>query len=228
MPLPAIALPLAISGISALAGIFGNRKQKAQSEQTQTTDVSNMPQYDDRTLYMRNALMDQFMDRLRFNDDYFGGYTREGLGNINRASDIASQNIQNALNARGLGGSSAGISSAVQAQLNRLNQQSSFLNSIPLLRDQRASQNLAAASGFWDKIPIGTRQTGTTTTRGTTTTPSNMIAGGLAGLGGSLAYLYGRGAFNKSGGTTVHNPPIPDFPDYESDAGIDPYTGRPY
>jgi hypothetical protein len=204
----AAAVPLAISGISALAGMFANRAKKAEQTSSQTIDQTDMPQYDDKTLYMRNQLMDTFLDRLRSNEDFFGGYTNEGLKNINTSSDIAKRSLDNILAARGLSGSSAGASSAMQQRLNSLNQQSSFLNSIPLLRDQRAQQNLTGASGFFNALPTGTRRTGTTTGTGTATQPSNILGGGLTSLGTSLAGLYGQGAFGGPKPWWTQNPYI--------------------
>lgn len=229
--MPAWLIPAAISGVSALAGLLGNRKKQAQQESTQTVNQQLMPQYDDKALYMRNLLMDQFNDRTRLNEDFFQGYQNQGMQNINQASDALNRNIMQTLSARGLNSSSAGASSMVQAALNRLNQQSSFLNTIPLLKDQRQKENLAAASNFFTNLPTGRSITGTTTSKGTTTQPGNMLGGAFGALANSLFGLYGMGAFDsKGGGNSTTNIPIPSEGGiYGTPTGIDTtYDPNPY
>jgi len=210
-----MAIPLAISGISALAGLFGNRKSTAQQQQVQKTesDTRNvtdmnrltMPEYDEQTLAMRNNLMQRYIGQLDDTQDYFGGYRNQGLNTINQGSDAANRAIENVLASRGLSGTSAGITSSIQNQLNRLNQQNTFLNEIPQLQDRRQREVLEAAGGFFSGLPVGQRTTGqdvqtghtssTTTGTGTQTQPGNMVGGLLGSLGGALSGLYGMGAF---------------------------------
>jgi hypothetical protein len=193
----AAAIPLAISGISALGGLLANRGAKSKQDQTQNIDQLTAPEYDPQTMYMRNFLMDQYLNRIRGDEDFFGGYATEGLNQINQGSNIASQNIENILASRGLGRTTAGASSAVQNQLNRLMQQNSFLNQIPLLRDQRAQSNLVGASGFFNQLPVASRRTGTTTGETDASTGGNMLGGGFSSLATMLGGLYGVGAFDK-------------------------------
>jgi len=205
------AIPLAISGISALAGLFGNRAKQQQQTSTSTTDQTTRPEYDDKALYMRNLLMDQYLDRMRQNEDVYQGYTNEGIKQINQGSDITSRAIDNLLSARGLSGSSAGAASQISNQMNRGNQQASFLNSIPLLRDQRQQQNLLQGGQFFSSLPYAQHQTGTTTQKGTVTQPGNMLGGMLGSLGTTLGGLYGQGAFGKIPGA-----PTPQYNIYGS------------
>lgn len=193
----AAAVPLAISGISALSGLLANRKKQAEQTSTQTTDTTSAPQYDDKALYMRNMLMDQYLDRMRFNEDMFQGYSNEGLRQINQGNDITSRALENILASRGLSNTSAGVSSQVQNQINRGNQQASFLNSIPLLRDQRQQQNILGAGQFFSSLPYATHQTGTQRSTGTATQPGNALGGMFGSLGTTLAGLYGQGAFGN-------------------------------
>lgn len=192
-------LPLAISGISALAGLFGNKKQKQEEESVTKTDSTSTttPQYDGKTLIMRDLLMDRLLGRTEDNNDVFGGYTAEGLNNINAGANSSQTAIENILASRGLGRTTAGANSFIGNQISRIGQQNTLLNSIPLLADQRNQAALNDASSFWGKIPIGQQTVGsqTATTKGSKTIPGNQTAGGLLGLGTSLAGMFGKGAF---------------------------------
>jgi len=128
----AAAIPLAISGVSALAGLLGNKKKTTQQTSTSTEDLasSNMPQYDSQQQIMRSLLMNQFLGRTEDQGDYFGGYQRQGISNINQQSGLNDEAIQNILASRGLGRTGAGASSLISNQINRGNQLSSFANSI--------------------------------------------------------------------------------------------------
>lgn len=219
MPLPLI--PLAISGISALAGMFGNRAKKLESESSSTSSFNrsgtSMPTYDEKTRQMRDQLMHAYLDPLGYDPD-LSGYQAEGVGEINRGSDLMDRSIENMLASRGLSGTSAGATSRIMNYLNRGNQLSSFINSIPMLAEDRRRQNLQMAGQFFSQLPYGQttteRGTQTGTQKGTQTQPGNMLGGGLMGLGTSLVGLYGEGAFGKPGGNTssapnwqTYNPP---------------------
>lgn len=211
--MPAWLLPLAISGISALSGYLANRKKTAEQEQKQNSqtiqesEMMSMPEYDPQQKMMRDTLMQQYLDQLSSNEDYFGGYRNQGLQTINQGSDAANRAIENVLASRGLSGTSAGITSSIQNQLNRVNQQSSFLNEIPLLQDKRYQDLLGGASGFFSRLPVGTRQSGrqvsntTGTSSGTVTDPGNPWGGAIGGLSNSLFGLYGAGAFSPKTNT---------------------------
>lgn len=201
MPLP-LAVPLALSGISALAGLFGSKNQKQSSNSTSTENfsTSNTPTFDPATEIMKKLLMDKFLGRTEDDSDYFSGFATEGLKNINAGADAADTSIENILASRGLGRTSAGASSRIGNQLNRVNAQSSFLNSIPQMQDTRNRQNLLDAAGFFNVIPTGTSSTGTTsrTGTGTGTDFGNPLGGTFSSLATTLAGLYGSGAFRKN------------------------------
>ena len=213
----AAAIPLAISGISALSGLFANRKQQQQQESTsrQVEDINQLtaPEYDQKTKAMRDILMNQYLDRLGDNQNFFQGYQRQGLSDINRGSDLAGESINNMLASRGLGGTTAGSYAQVANQLNRSGQQNQFLNQIPLLADQRQSNLLEGAAGFFKGLPVGQRQTGqnvtTTTSKGTATIPGNMTGGAVSGLANSLMGLYGQGAFGGPPAQRIGYNPYP-------------------
>jgi hypothetical protein len=226
MPLPLLAIPaikygipLAISGISALAGIFSNRAKKQEQESTTTSNTSSstLPQFDSKQLIMRDLLMDRLLGRTEDNDDVFGGYQTNGLNTINAGADASQRAIENILAARGLGRTSAGATSFLGNQINRVNQGSSLINSIPLLADERRRASLNDAAAFWKGLPVGQTTTGTqvSTTKGVATQPGNMLGGGLTGLGTALAGLYGEGAF---GGEPANRPRYTGFPTYSQQA----------
>lgn len=202
-----LAIPLAISGISALAGLFGNRKKTTEQKSTSTehSDSSNMPVYDASTEIMKKLLMDRFLGRTEDTGDYLSGYAHNGLQNINSAYNTGQNNIESILAARGLGRTSAGASSLVQNQINRANQSANFLNTLPQMADERYRNSLSDAANFFKAIPVGQHTVGDSTrnTTGTATDPGNMVGGTFASLGSTLAGLYGSGAF---GGPPARRP----------------------
>lgn len=202
--MPAWLVPLAISGISALSGLLANRGRKAQESQDQNIDSVTTPDYDPKMLSMRNLLMDEYLNRLQGNEDFFQGYTNEGLKQINQGSDITSRMIENILSARGLTGTSAGGTSEIMNQINRGNQMSSFLNSIPLLRDQRSQQNLLSTGQFFSSLPYAKRTQETRTGTGTQEQAGNPWGGAIGGLGNALGYFYGQGAFDPKPKTNIN------------------------
>lgn len=215
MPFP-LLVPLAISGISALGGLLSNRKKEITStqDQTQTTNIDqrSMPEYDPQQQQMRSMLMHQFLGRTEDDNDYWSGYRRQGIEDINQQAGLTDEAISNVLASRGLGGSSAGASSLIGSQLNRGRQISSLINQVPLMADARRRQNLLDASGFFSNLPVGSHQTGTNTSTGHTKTvqtdPGNPLGGMFGNLAGTLSGLFGAGAFSKpqttySGGGTL-------------------------
>jgi len=201
-----LAIPLALSGISALGGLLGNRKKTLETTQdtksTENLDSTNQPVYDPQQQIMRSLLMNQFLGRTEDDNDYFGGYQREGIGNINQQADLNDEAIQNILASRGLGRTTAGANSLIGNQLNRGRQISSLNNQIPLMADARRRQNLLDASGFFGQLPVGSHVTGTNTrtssSKGTQTDPGNPLGGMFGNLAGTLSGLYGAGAFGKT------------------------------
>jgi hypothetical protein len=221
------AIGLGISGITALAGLFANRKKQQEQRQTQTQDINELssPEYDPKTQIMRDTLMNHYLDRLGSDDDFFKGYTQTGLRNINQSYDNTNESINNLLASRGLGRTSAGASSLVGNAINRGNQQSSFMNTIPQLQDQRSLANLQGASGFFNQLPIATRRSGqnTSTTVGNTEIAGNELGGTFGGLANSLFGLYGAGAFTPKKPTPTM--PAPQY-GYDPTTGYDPSGGR--
>lgn len=213
MPLPAIAVPLILSGISALGGLFGNRKQKQQQTQqsTQNVDITDFieqfqsPTFDEETLGLRNALISQFLNRVNNAPGFGEAYRAAGLQRINQSNNLGRQLLENSLAARGLSSSPVAANAIAQNEANRLMQGSQFLTQAPITLDQLMQERLLQAGNFFSQLPHGlattgtTRRTGTTTgnVQGETTTPGNLLGGLFGNLGTTLAGLYGRGAFRK-------------------------------
>lgn len=224
--------PAIMAGSSMLAGILGNRKSQQQQVQEQwgeqnqqslfdnytIQDLLTMPEYDPKSLALRNILINNYMDRLNVGEDLWGGYTTQGLSNINQNADYTGQIINNILASRGVRGGAAGWANAL-AQTNRLKQQSEFLNQIPLAKDQWQQQNLQNVAQFFSSLPVGQRNTGVTQQfgssaqrgythgygQGTATDPGNMLGGMFGGLASSLALLAATGQLPglAKGPTTV-------------------------
>jgi hypothetical protein len=206
----AAAVPIIATGVSALAGWLANRKKQTQQTQSQTQNINtfNMPEYDEKTATLRDRLINEYMSGYENNDDLFGGYQAEGLKNINQSSDSAMRALESMLSQRGIRRTGMAATALTGNVMNRLNQQSSFLNNIPLLRDELRRKKLGEAANLFGMIPKGSRQTGTvsSTGTGTFTDPGNPLGGAVGNLGTTLAGLYGMGAFGDGGSNIGYNP----------------------
>lgn len=226
--MPAFLAPLAIAGISAFGNFLANRKKT--TEQTQdttnrstgtvntTANINDMsttrPDMNPETLTYLNNIRDRYTALLD-QDPNLAGYEASGISNINRAGDLRSRAIQNVLAARGLSYSPMAGGAMAGAESSRVSDTVNFQNQIPLLRDKLMRERLAEAGQFFSRIPMGQtvtntgQRTGTETRdlattgnmKGTNFDPGNPMAGLFGGLGSSLAYLYGQGAFEKKSGT---------------------------
>lgn len=219
-----IAIPLAISGISALGGLFSNRPKTTTETSRGTTSTSGTtsevggttttPNLDPATADYLNLIRNRYIQSLNQDVD-LSGYEAGGVQNINRASGLRSQALNSILAARGLNYSPMGAAANAGLESARVSDVVGFQNQIPLLRNQLMQEKLNNAAAFFSRIPIGqtstsdvTRNvTGTETREGTTTgtQPGNMLGGLFGGLGSSLAYLYGSGAFGAGARPNISN-----------------------
>ena len=218
-------LPLAIAGLSGLAGLFGGRKKTTETTSnadfTQNRTDSNMgwqdsmsePMYDPFQLSMRNYLLDQFRNRANTSTD-MRGYVGQGLAEINRASSLREQGLKAMLSQRGLSRSPMAAGAASQLEGDRYGQTISFMNQVPLLQRQMQMEDLNQFANFFKGLPVGQHNfqnfynqgtqnmTGTEKRVGTQTDPGNMMAGLFSGLGAGLA-LWPRnpstGAYSTGG-----------------------------
>lgn len=180
----AAAIPLIISGISALSGLFGGRKK----ETTQTTDQTTTPQFSQQQNALMQALYGMFMGRTNDTEDWMSSYKSAGMEGINTAAAARSRAIQNILRSRGLSRSPAAASATGSDETFRIGQQSQFLNTLPQVQDQLQRQRLTDLLSYFSAIPTASRTQGT----GTTTQPSNMSGGFINGLGQGIAAGYGQ------------------------------------
>lgn len=173
MPWPLAAL--AITGLSGLAGGLSNRSRTYTSK----------PIYDEDLGDLRSSLVNQYTSLADSNENFIPAYTQQGLQNIDRAGESSEGLLQSILASRGLtkttGGANALFNRGLQTQMAKAN----FLTSIPMVRDQRKRQLLNEGNQFLQG------QMGRESNE-----PGNVLGGATTGLASSLAYLYGRGAFN--------------------------------
>jgi len=202
MPFP-LAIPLALSGISALAGLFGGRKQQQQSTSTSNSTSGGSSSYDNLSspelsqgqLDLSRLFTDALINKFNAGPADLSGYEAGGLKNINRASDIKSQLLSNIMSQRGLSYSPAAASASAQQENDRVAQSTDFLNTIPLLKKQFEDKNIQDLISGFGALPTATRQTGTNifsqnqsgTTTGTGQIPGNQLGGLFSGLGSGFA-----------------------------------------
>lgn len=188
-------------GLSALGGLFSNRsgttKQSSTSNSTQHQDSTSNPVYDPKSQALRDILINYYLDNLKSNGDFFNGYTQEGLSNINKSADSSQRQMENMLASRGIQGPMAGAGLTAPL-MQRQGQVSNFLNSIPMLQDQRQQGILSSGAQFLSSLPVGQHNVSdgisTTNSTGSQTTPGNML-GGLFGNAGIAAMgLWGNKA----------------------------------
>lgn len=204
-------IPALIAGVGALAGALGNRSSKSTSDvssktdttndSTQNVDLSNMPNYTPEMAAYRDQILNALRNRFISGTD-LSGYTTSSLQNINAASDLRTKAMNNILAARGLSNSPVSANALGRIESGRIGEQLNFMNSIPLLQRQLQGEDLDQFSQFFSSLPVGTRQTGTTTlhstgTQNTTgtqtnTQPGNVLGGLFSGLGAGLAATLGR------------------------------------
>lgn len=194
MPLPALAIPAIMGGISALASWLGNRGNKT-STQTKDLTTTETPEYDPQALAGRNAVLDAYLQRMNNYGGYMAGYAGSGMRDINRAGDARSAALASTLAARGLSFSPVGASLAGRNEDTRLSQLTDFASTLPLVQRGLQSEDLQNFGGFISSLPVGRkiREQGTVTGAGTQ--PASNAWGDALGQGVSsylLAKYYGQ------------------------------------
>jgi len=201
--MPAFLAPLAISGISALAGLLGNRKKTATQESTtsgtstQNVDLYNNPILSDEASSGYGAAINALLNRLNTGSDV-SGYRASGLRELNRSGEMQKKLLSRTLAQRGLSYSPAGAAISSRMDDTQQGRILDFENSIPLLQRQLQQEDIMSLIQGASAMPVGNRQTGTTTvtnnsrTTGTATQPGDMLGGLFSGLGQGIASTYGR------------------------------------
>jgi len=202
--MPAFLAPLAISGISALAGMFGNRKQEQKSNSVQdfnnTSVNTSNPILDQGNQQLRDTLIDYY--RRSMDDDVdLSGYKANGMATINSAGRARTNMMKSNLASRGLSYSPQASLAPAMSESARIGDAAEFSNTIPMLAMQLKQQRLNDAAQFQRGLPVGqtstTNNTGRTMGQQTGTQPGNVAGGGIGNLGITLAGLLGNGAFGK-------------------------------
>lgn len=201
-----------LSGISGLAGLFGGGTQQKNATtqntsgtQTQSgsTSGSTTPNLSPIQQQLANLFSNGAINQYNQGTD-LTGYKQAGLQTINSNSDITNKSISNMLAARGQSFSPAASNPLISARINQGNQQTQFLQSLPLLQRSLQQQNLSGLLSAFSAMPVGQTSSGSTngtTTSNSTTTGNGAISGnplaGLfggagAGLAATLPLLYGN------------------------------------
>ncbi len=195
-----------LAGVSGLAGLFGGGTQQKQATQTtssgtQNTTGTNASNTTPNLSPIQQQLINQFSsgaENLANQGTNLNPYTASGLQQIGATGNTNQQNISNTLAAKGLQYSPAAGNAYTQNAINTGNQQSNFLNQIPLLQRQIQQQNIAGLQSAFQVQPTATSSTGaqnqtqssTGTTQGNGAISGNPLAGLFGGVGSGLAASY--------------------------------------
>jgi hypothetical protein len=177
--------PLALTGLSALAGLFGSKKQTS----TTNSDSTTTPEYDPQTLALKNLLTNQYSSTINTLPAWNTSYETGGLKSIVDSSANAAQAARDALAARGIARTTAGANSVADQSYQQGKNISSFLTNAPIVEDTHRDTELGGAAGFLSSLPIATHTVGNSTTEGTAgpTSPlAGFASGGAEGLAGWL------------------------------------------
>lgn len=194
----AAAVPLIVSGISALGSyLSGKNKQTQEQNSTVNDTTTSTPTYDPRLLSARDTMLDFYNNRLNDNQGWMTGYTGKGMRDINRSADLKTQIIQNILAARGLSSSPIGAALAAKQEDDRMRQQVEFMSQIPLLSRQLQTTDADSFAKYIATLPTG--QTQRTVGSRTGTGYSSGSTAGAIGSGinnGASAFLAAMRYFN--------------------------------
>lgn len=180
----------ALTGLGALGSLFGPKKSTSTTNYNSTSTPNLLPQ---DQLLMDN-LTKKYGDLINGagSGEFERAYTTGGLKNINTASQRSQQAIMDMLTARGLGRTTAGGVTAGEASMNGANQTANFLNSVPLIMDQRLQAILQQAGGYEASIPKGSTVSGSQTFTGVGNAPTSPIAGLISGGAQGAATVLGQ------------------------------------
>lgn len=214
-----------ISGISALGGLFGNRKKTNTQQSTSTsggasdTNTHGYGTSRPELTQQQQDLLDQIVGKstANLNEDVdLKGYQAGQTGQINNLVNIQKKAAEEQLAARGITGGPALATSQNNIDAGGFAERIKLAQGIPLLKNQIQQQKIASASDVFSRIPTETKYenygntqnqfTNTTNSSGSATDPGNMLGGLFGNLGQVLAYLYGQGGF---GGNNLPGTDLP-------------------
>ena len=208
MPIP-LAVGLGITGISALAGLLGNRKKTTTQTQDSTTTQSGTQSMDsyETPMLSGDAMtgysqgINALLNRLRSSTD-LAGFKASGVRDIGRQQQIQQRMLERNLAARGLNNSPAAAAIEARSADASSGRMLDFLGSLPLLQRQLESEDAGNLIRAASSIPVGRHSQSTATSSGTSRTqgtatntdPGNMLGGLFSGLGQGIASTFGYNA----------------------------------
>lgn len=191
----AFPIGLALSGVMGLAGLFGKPKTQTQtSTSTQNSSSTVNPNYDPSMLQARDQIMGRLMDNAFAGPNYYNQYVTQGLGAINQTEDARGRILKNMLTSSGFGNSPSSTYARAAGENYRLGQQANFMTQAPMQYENITRQRMADLMGFFQGLPVGQTQTGTSTTNTTGTQNPNVPGFGsaLQSAGTMAGFLMGN------------------------------------
>lgn len=166
------AIPLIGSGISALAGLFGNKNTK-----NETTVKQNL-----------SPLQQKLSDSLAASaqgstTDDLSAYRAQGLNSINDSFAPQDKALDNNIASRGLSFSPIAAALKNQNANSRITQQNQFQTQLPQIKRQWDQQQFSNLLSIFSSLP--------TSTTSTSTGQGSPLGGALAGAGAGLMAPYG-------------------------------------
>jgi hypothetical protein len=194
-------VPALMTGISALAGAMGNRSQTQQQESSTTSNQNQTtrPIYDDKQAAIRDFMLQALMGNVENSPQLGNAFLDSSIRGINQQYGAGVNGILQLMVSRGLGRTSAGIAPEMALEGNRMGAIAQAYGQVPMVNYETNRNALGDLASFFSSLPVATNTTGTTTsnTKGTATTPGNMLGGSLGNGAQMAAFLYGNGAFGK-------------------------------
>lgn len=188
------AIPIGLSALSFLGGLF---KHKQTQNQTSTTT----PTFDPTMVPLKDRLVSATMRRLNGSGGYDAArnITNTNLQGVNQAAAGARAGLAARLAASGIHGGAAGAAMGGLENA-RFGQQVGVLNQEPLLGREFQNEDLHSAMGV---LGLGR---GSTTTGTGTMTGGGGFGGGLEDMGSMLGFLYANGGLGGGKGKTGGKP----------------------
>lgn len=191
IPLFSKLLPYLITAGGAIGGTLLNRKS-ARTGTTSSSPTSTLAPVEPQEYSPLGALLRQLaMKRLESPAALPAGFVEGGIQNINRASDLSSQNVQNRLLGMGLSDSPVAANAAMTSDIARQGNINQLTNiTAPLLEQELLQRDFGNALDIFGQRRVGT--TATSTMTGTNITPGSALGAGVSDASDLLAMLYGR------------------------------------
>jgi hypothetical protein len=174
-----------------ISGAFGDPATTQNTTSSGSTNFSSStnPNLSPSAQAFLNQLQSMYSGYLTSNPD-LRGYQAQQANTINTNSNLQTQAADQNAAARGLSTSPIAASTDNLINAQRVAQNNSLAQSIPLLQRQLQGQTLAAGNSFFNSIPKGTTTSGNQNTQQqsqTTTQSAGGIGPAISGLLGGLA-----------------------------------------